>query len=140
MSAFEISEREERLANWLATPRKDRRPGSLQELADELEVHVSQLYRWKRRANLQQRVREIVDDAVGGPERIRAVVERLFEDAMVPGAVNSQKLVLQYAGFLQDRRERTTPDKDDISEMDDEALAEARAQLKSEQRENLKKS
>lgn len=117
----ELSDREERYALWMATPRADRRPQTLVDLADELDVHVSQLYRWRRRPAVRARALEIVDAAVGGAERVAQVLEAVFTSA-INGSVKDRELFLKYAGVLVDRREVKQVEPDEIAEMDDEAL------------------
>lgn len=136
MSSFELSEREERYCLWLATPRADRKPATMQELADELGIHVSQLYRWRKRKNIRDRVMDIVDDAVGGFERVQQVLEQVYQDATVgaTGAdrARAQTIFLKYAGVLVDRQEKkvTTTESSEVQGQSDEEIEAELATLR----------
>lgn len=106
MSSFELSEREERFCEWLACPKGQRRPATLVLLAEELGVHVSQLYRWRRRPNVRDRVMDLVEDAVGGFERVQDILNKVYEDGMT-GNSKAQEMFLKYAGVLVDRKDST---------------------------------
>lgn len=130
MSSFELEEREERFAEWLACPKGKRQPATMALMADSLDVHVSQLYRWKRRANVKERVMELVDEAVGGFDRVGEVLDKVFQDALA-GNTKAQELVFKYAGLLVERRQvTTTVDPEEASERTDEQIEDELAKLR----------
>jgi len=129
MADVELTEREERFAVWSATPRGDRRPETLAQLADELDIHVSQLYRWRRRPKIRERILDIVDEAVGGPERVAQILEKVAQQAL-SGLAKQQEIFLKYAGVLVERKEVKQVEADEISEMSDEDVQRERDKLR----------
>jgi len=99
----DLTPAQERFAEWLATPVADRKPRRFEDFSVELGVSQPTLYRWRKRADVRARAQEIVDEAVGGPERVRMVLEKISEQALA-GAAKQQELYLRYAGMLVDRR------------------------------------
>jgi len=99
----DLTPAQERFAEWLATPVGDRKPRRFEDFAEELGVSQPTLYRWRKRPDVRARAQEIVDEAVGGPERVRMVLEKIAEQAMA-GSAKQQELFLRYAGLLVDRR------------------------------------
>lgn len=129
MSSFELSEREERFAEWEATPRAHRNPPLLKDLAAELGVDVSQLHRWRRRPNVRERMMELVDDAVGGPDRVAEVLEAVRGRAL-GGSTRDAELFLRYAGVLVERKEVKHFEGDEIAQLTDEQIREELAELR----------
>lgn len=121
----ELTPAQERFAEWLATPRGQRRPERFEDLAIQLNVSQPTLYRWRKRADIRARAQEIVDEAVGGPERVRQVLDKIVEQAL-QGAAKQQELFLRYAGMLVDRRVTVRENVNvDVEDMTDEELAAA---------------
>lgn len=111
---------QERYAEWLATPKPARRPDTEKALAADIGVNPVTLRRWRDLESLKLRVEEIVYEAVGGFDRIRMVVDKVFDDAM-SGSVKDKELFLKFSGVLVDRR-RTEVVNLDYEEMTDEEL------------------
>jgi transposase-like protein len=120
----DLTPAQERFAEWLATPLGDRKPRRFEDFASELGVSQPTLYRWRKRPDVRARAQEIVDEAVGGPERVRMVLEKIAEQAMA-GSAKQQELFLRYAGLLVDRRVTEKIVTLDTEEMSDEELEEA---------------
>lgn len=121
----DLTPNQERFAAWLATPQVDRKPRRFEDLATELGVSQPTLYRWRQRPEVRQRAQEIVDEAVGGPERVRMVLDVIVEQAL-QGQAKQQELFLKYAGLLVDRRvTEKVVSYTDIEELSDEELQEA---------------
>jgi len=99
----DLTPAQERFAEWLATPLQERKPRRFEDFAEELGVSQPTLYRWRKRPDVRARAQEIVDEAVGGPERVRMVLEKIADQAMA-GSAKQQELFLRYAGLLVDRR------------------------------------
>ena len=133
MSSFDLSDREERYCEWLATPKGQRQPATLAALADELEVHVSQLYRWRKRTNVRERVMDLVDDNVGGFERVQDVLNKMYENAMQDNqsSVKDRENFLRYAGVLVERRQVTTVETSEAADRSDQEILDELAQLRS---------
>lgn len=125
MELDELTPAQERFAEWMATPLKARRPATYDEIGAELHVSVATLYRWRKRPDVKARAQEIVDEAVGGPERVRMVLEKIAEQALA-GQAKQQELFLRYAGMLVDRRVTEKINTYvDVEEMSDEELEAA---------------
>ena len=120
----DLTPNQERFAEWLATPLQERKPRRFEDLAVELGVSQPTLYRWRKRADMRMRAQEIVDEAVGGPERVRMVLEKIAEQAMA-GSAKQQELFLRYAGLLVDRRVTEKVITLDTEELSDEELEAA---------------
>jgi transposase-like protein len=121
----DLTPNQERFAEWLATPRGQRKPERFEDFAEELGVSQPTLYRWRKRPDVRARAQEIVDEAVGGPERVRMILDKISEQALA-GAAKQQELFLRYAGLLVDRRvtERINTYAD-TEELTDEEIEEA---------------
>ncbi len=121
----DLTPNQERFAAWLATPQVDRKPRRFEDLAAELGVSQPTLYRWRKNPDVKARASEIVDEAVGGPERVRQILDVIVEQALA-GQAKQQELFLKYAGLLVDRRvtEKVVTHQE-IEELSDEELQEA---------------
>lgn len=123
--ADELTPQQERFAAWIATPKGERNPERFEDLAKALNVSQPTLYRWRQRPDIRARAQEIVDEAVGGPERVRMVLEKITEQAMM-GQAKQQELFLRYAGMLVDRRVTVKEVVNvDVEDMTDEELEAA---------------
>lgn len=111
---------QERFAEWLATPKPARKPGTEKAFAASIGVTAMTCYRWRQLTSVQDRVEELVYEAVGGMDRVRQVVDKVFDDAM-KGSVKDKELFLKFSGVIVDRRkvERVNLD---YEEMTDEEL------------------
>jgi hypothetical protein len=116
----ELTPEQERFAEWLATPKPARRPQFEKEMAAQLGVSSVTTRRWKTLTSVRERVEELVYEAVGGLDRVRMVVDKVFEDAM-SGSVKDKQLFLQFAGVLVNRSQVETANVD-YAEMTDEEL------------------
>jgi len=121
----ELTPAQERFAEWIATPRGVRNPEKFEELSKVLGVSQPTLSRWRKRPDIRARAKEIVDEAVGGPERVRMVLDKIVDQALA-GQAKQQELFLRYAGMLVDRRvtERVMT-YTDVEELSDEELEAA---------------
>ena len=118
----DLTPTQEKFAEWMATPVGDRRPPTYELFAKQYGVSQPTLYRWRKNPNVKARANEIVDEAVGGPERIRMILDKIVEQAL-QGQAKQQELFLKYAGLLVDRRFTEKVNVlTDVEELSDEEL------------------
>jgi len=122
MTTDDLTPAQESYAEWLATPESGRL--NLRAFAPTIGVSHMTLYRWRKQQNIIDRANEIVDENVGGPDRVRQVVDRIYAQAM-EGNSKQQELYLKYAGRLTDRKVVETYTLDDVEELSDEELQTA---------------
>lgn len=124
--ASELTPDQERFAEWLATPKPYRNPATEKDFAASIGVHWQTIYRWKHLVSVQDRVHEIVMEAVGGMDRVRQVVDKVFADAM-DGSTKDKELFLKFSGMMVDRRsvEKINLDYDEMSDEELDAEIES---------------
>lgn len=94
---------------WLATPRPQRRPATLSELAGLLNLKSERVFStWRQRGvPIREEAAKLALSRATepGPERLEAVVEALYETAAQRGreGTGDRKLVLQMLGLLNER-------------------------------------
>jgi hypothetical protein len=136
--AEELTPKQEKFAAWLATPQSERRPATYDLMAKELGVVHTTLYRWRQNPRVKDRAQQIVDEAVGGPERVRMVLDRIYDQAL-EGSSRQQELFLKYAGLLVDRKHVETVTYEEADGLTDEEIErewqEAQYEWDSEARE-----
>lgn len=90
--------RHQRFVDWLTTPKGERQPKLLRDLASELGVADRTLRDWKEKPAIRAVWEEQAKKVVGSPERAQDVLEAMFAravDASDPKQVQAAKLYLE---------------------------------------------
>lgn len=105
--------------DWLIVPESMRQPKSKQAWADEHGVHVRTLNDWEHDDRVKWQIRERADALNMGPERVQAVMNALWNRALVE--TQAAKLYLDHVDKIMPRDGEA---KNGFEEMSDEDLAE----------------
>lgn len=121
-----LNETEQTFVVWHATPKGHRDPSNFQDLCKSLHISQATGYRWLKRPAIRDAIDTIVREAVGGPDKIMAIVGHMAEVAMsdAKDRVQAATLLMRYAGVLNDKLQVSTSAKSDIEEMSEEELAQ----------------
>lgn len=90
--------RHQRFVDWLTTPKSERQPAMLKDLASELGVSDRTLRDWKERPAIRAVWEEQAKKVVGSPERAQDVLEAMYAravDSTDPKQVQAAKLYLE---------------------------------------------
>ena len=90
--------RHQRFVDWLTTPKSERQPVMLKDLAFELGVSDRTLRDWKERPAIRAVWEEQAKKVVGSPERAQDVLEAMYAravDSTDPKQVQAAKLYLE---------------------------------------------
>ena len=122
-----LNDQEQTFVLWHATPKGSREPPNFKELCKSLHISQATGYRWLKRPNIQASIDSMVREAVGGPDRIMALVDHLYGVATSgdKDRVNAATLFMRYAGVLTDKITVNPGAGTDIEQMDDAELAAA---------------
>jgi len=74
--------RHQRLVDWLTTPKQERQPLTMKELAVDLGVSDRTLRDWKERREIREVWEEQAKKVVGSPERAQDVLEAMYQRAI----------------------------------------------------------
>lgn len=74
--------RHQRLVDWLTTPKQERQPSTMKQLAVELGVHDRTLRDWKERPDVREKWEDQSRKVIGSPERAQDVLEAMYQRAM----------------------------------------------------------
>jgi hypothetical protein len=76
---------------------------------------------------------DLIDDAVGGFERVQDVLNKMYERAMSDdqGSVKDRENFLKYAGVLIDRRQINTVEPSEVTDKSDQEIEDELAALRS---------
>ena len=99
-----LDARQESYLEWLCTPPRDRVPSTKKDYAEKAGVDKTTLGRWEKKEWFIRRWRVAVDEAVGSPDKLQDVIEKLRDEALNgEGAsmVAAAKLYLQVTNQLQ---------------------------------------
>lgn len=88
---------------WLATPRQDREPSTVELLAERLDVNPATLWRWKKLDGFQDAVNELARNSVHS--RLPEVYGALLREAE-KGSFQHIKLTLELSGDYVERSEQ----------------------------------
>lgn len=91
-----------RLMEWIATPKQDRKPETMELLADELGVNAATMWRWKKLDGFQDAVNALARASVGN--RLPEVYGALLREAE-KGSYQHIKLTLELSGDYIERNE-----------------------------------
>ena len=97
-------ERKQRLIEWLCTPKRDREPSTMGELAKRLRCRVQKLSDWKQDPEFIKRWEAHYLRTVGSPERKQTLMDTLLRtgsDADDPRHVQAAKTYLEIAEGLR---------------------------------------
>jgi hypothetical protein len=122
-----LNDQEQTFVLWHATPKGSREPTNFKELCKSLHISQATGYRWLKRPNIQASIDSMVKEAVGGPDRIMALVDSLYAVATsdAKDRVNAATLFMRYAGVLVDKITVNPSAGTDIEQMSDEELGAA---------------
>jgi len=90
--------RHQRFVDWLTTPKSERQPVTMKELAVEFGVSDRTLRDWKERPAIRAVWEEQAKKVVGSPERAQDVLEAMYQravDSSDPKQVQAAKLYLE---------------------------------------------
>lgn len=87
---------------WLATPKQDRKPETVELLAEELGVNPATMWRWKKLDGFQDAVNALARASVGS--RLPEVYGALLREAE-KGSFQHIKLALELSGDYVERSE-----------------------------------
>lgn len=88
---------------WLATPKQDRQPDTVELLAERLDIHAATLYRWKKLDGFQDAVNALARGSVHS--RLPEVYGALLREAE-KGSFQHIKLTLELSGDYVERSEQ----------------------------------
>lgn len=122
------AEKRERLAQWLATPKYLRNPTGKRGLCQELGVTKVTLIAWEKELKALKKEQEANLDT----DRLKAVKDMLYKEAVEKGKVNAAELYLRATGQLVDKTETKLSlelSADQIDKATRDAEARVRAEL-----------
>jgi hypothetical protein len=105
------TQRQQRLIEWLCTPKRDRDPATQEGLAKKLRVRPSTLSDWKRDPEFLKAWEAYYLQTVGSPERKQTLMDTLFRtgsDADDPRHVAAAKTYLDIADGLRPQQIEVT--------------------------------
>lgn len=126
----EVSDAQARFIEFLITPAALRAeiglPNSIEALALELGFNKSSLYRWKDNETFKKEWDRRIMLAVGNPERVGMLIDRMFDLAM-GGSSKHAEMLLKMMGKLQQGQPAVSVEvkHNDAREMSDEELTAA---------------
>ena len=120
--------RKQRLLHWLCTPPKDRDPGKLEDLADELGVTRRTLTNWKTDdKEFLDAWEKLYLKTIGNPEvkmKIMKTLERTATDADDPKHVQAAKTYFEIEGSVKPQKMEVQVAQRPAKELSDDELAE----------------
>lgn len=122
------TEKRTRLAEWLATPKYLRNPPGKRGLCQELGVTKVTLIAWEKELAKLQKEKAANEDN----DRLKAVKDMLYKEAVEKGKVNAAELYLRATGQLVDKTETKLSlelSADQIDKATRDAEARVRAEL-----------
>lgn len=94
MEEVTLTAPQHRYVDWLCTAPSERVPTTKKAMAAELDVDITTLRRWEKRAGFKSVWQGQVDELQGSPERTQILLDTLYGKA-VGGDVKSAQLYLQ---------------------------------------------
>lgn len=94
--------KQSKLIEWLATPKQDRKPETIELLAERLDVNAATLHRWKKQDGFQDAVNALTRSEVSA--RLPEVYGALLREAE-KGSFQHIKLVLELSGDYVEKNE-----------------------------------
>lgn len=126
-----------RLVEWLLAKQiGEHSPATKQELADELNVDRRTLYNWEREPAVADRLRELAVQVAGDPERIRQLMDAMFDQALDSEStkqVQAASLIAKMLGLTEKKQEQSADKRKELLELSTEELDRIAAQLVAEQ-------
>lgn len=98
------AEKKQRFIEWLCSPKRDRDPGTQQELARRLRVSAATLGNWKKDTEFLKAWENYYLQTIGSPERKQTLMDTLFRtgsDADDPRHVQAASKYLEIAEGLR---------------------------------------
>lgn len=117
---------------WLALPRQDREPETVELLAEQLRVNAATMYRWKKQDGFQEAVNALA--RMGVSTRLPEVYGALLREAE-KGSFQHIKLTLELSGDYVERSETKITGSMEIT-----ADERAQAQKETEEWRNQRKA
>lgn len=115
----ELTDLQKEFLEWLVDPNKQ---GTQEQWAKAHGVAVKTPYNWKKESIFRKAWEDRAYELSGGPERVTAVIDKLFEKATVDGDVKAMQLYLQYVDKFTPKRQVETVSKQ-LADLSDEELA-----------------
>lgn len=115
-----LDDKETAFLEWLLMPEHEREPATKTALASQLGVSVSTLQRWEKHEHFEAEYNRRWRQLRGGPEKVKAVVDKLWEKA-VSGDNTAMKLYLEWAKEFR-QKESEVPEDPDLRSLSDEEL------------------
>lgn len=118
------AEKQQRVIEWLCTPKRDRDPTTQEQLTRRLRISTSTLARWKNDPEFLKAWELHYLQTVGSPERKQLLMDTLYKtgsDADDPRHVQAAKTYLEIADGLRPQQLEITV-KTPVSEWSDDML------------------
>lgn len=119
------TDKQQRLIEWLCTPKRDREPGTQEALAKRLRIGTTTIARWKNDPEFLKRWEAHYLSTVGSPERKQTLMDTLFRtgsDADDPRHVQAAAKYMEIAEGLRPQQLEITVTQRPVKEWTDEQI------------------